>query len=265
MISRVHLEIHPQPDLVSCGPACLASLYTFWGDDIQLEQVLRDAERLPHGGTIAVLLACHALERGYRALLYTYNITLFDPTWFEGAGVAELPSGPAGPHPGWTQAPDPATLAAKLRAQLARKPSPRLAARTEIYLRYLELGGLITFADLEPPLLVSWLERGIPLLTGLSATYLYREARERVDPADPNVMIHDDVGGEPSGHFVLLRGYDRARTEVLVADPLQPSPVAESGLYRVGIERLQTAILLGILTDDANLLVLEPSNPPARL
>ena len=33
--------------------------------------------------TLAVLLGCHALRRGYEATIYTFNLQVFDPTWFE--------------------------------------------------------------------------------------------------------------------------------------------------------------------------------------
>ena len=50
----------------------------------------RDAARArgrrhPHarqGGTLDVFLANHALKRGYDATIFTYNLDLFDPTWF---------------------------------------------------------------------------------------------------------------------------------------------------------------------------------------
>ena len=29
-----------------------------------------------------MLLACHALRRGYQAKIFTYNLNIFDPTWF---------------------------------------------------------------------------------------------------------------------------------------------------------------------------------------
>ena len=75
--------------------------------------------------------------------------------------------------------------------------------------------------------------------------------------------IPDDVRGEPAGHFVVLCGYDRERREVLVADPLQIVPEAESHLYSVSIDRVIGAILLGIVTYDANLLIIEPPSPRA--
>jgi hypothetical protein len=259
---RVHLDILPQPDLVSCGPTCLHSLYRFWGEDISYAQVHDEVERLPHGGTLAVLLACHALERGYRALLYTYDLAMFDPTWFA-TPPAALATVASTQHAAW--APSAVDLAAKLRAQRRTKRSRAQKTRTADYLRYLDLGGRIAFADMGSALLESWLERGVPILTGLSATYLYRSAREREAPGDPNSLIEDDVRGLPTGHFVVLHGYDRQRGEVHVADPLQPNPVAPNGAYSVDIERLTAAILLGIMTDDANLLVLEPPRGPRSI
>jgi hypothetical protein len=59
------------------------------------------------------------------------------------------------------------------------------------------------------------------------------------------------------GHFVVVHGYDRKTREVLVSDPLADNP-AESHRYQVNQGRLQCAILLGILTWDANLLLVEP-------
>ncbi len=101
--------------------------------------------------------------------------------------------------------------------------------------------------------------RGQPIITGLSATYLYRTARE-YGPGDE----YDDVRGEPSGHFVLLCGYDRPKRTVLVADPLLENPISPDLYYEVGIDRLVGSILLGILTYDANLLIIEPRNVDSR-
>jgi hypothetical protein len=97
------------------------------------------------------------------------------------------------------------------------------------------------------------LRRGVPVLTGLSSTYLYRQAREHGgdDAAD-------DVRGEPQGHFVVLCGYRPKTQSVMVADPFRQDPMAPGQPYEVGLERLIGAILLGVLTHDANLLTIEP-------
>ena len=69
----------------------------------------------------------------------------------------------------------------------------------------------------------------------------------------------DDVRGAPCGHFVVLAGYHRDDRTVLVADPYLPNPVARGKrFYAVNIDRVICSILLGVLTYDANLLVIHP-------
>lgn len=231
--TRLHLEILPQPDEATCGPTCLHAVYQYFGDSISLGQVVHEAPRLRSGGTLAVFLACHALRRGYRARIYTYNLSVFDPTWF-------TPKRPI-------------DLRERLVAQRAAKKASKLHEATRGYLDFLDLGGELRFEDLTPGLVRRYLNRSIPILTGLSSTYLYRSARE-YGPRDDE----DDVRGEPAGHFVVLCGYGRETRQVLVADPLHPNPVSPSQVYPVGIDRVLCSILLGILTYDANLLVLHP-------
>jgi hypothetical protein len=98
-----------------------------------------------------------------------------------------------------------------------------------------------------------FLKRQIPVLTGLSATYLYGCARD----VGEHVLRADDVRGVPTGHFVVLFGYDRESRRALVADPHQDNPLFGSHYYEVGINRVLGAILLGVITYDANLLILE--------
>ena len=68
--------------------------------------------------------------------------------------------------------------------------------------------------------------------------------------------------GEPTGHFVVLCGYEAKTRDVLVADPLEENPLSSSHEYLVNIERVIGAILLGIVTYDANLLIIEPRKQP---
>lgn len=222
----------PQPDETTCGPTCLHALYRFWGDSEPLEAVIRRTRSLEDGGgTFAVFLACDALRRGYAATIYTYNLMVFDPTWFT-PGV---------------------DLAERLQRQRQAKTDPRLLHATEGYLEFLALGGRLRFADLGRTLIRGTLRRGQPILTGLSSTYLYRTAREFGPDSRP-----DDVRGSPGGHFVVLAGYDRHRRSVLVADPYGPHPYGPGHEYWMSIDRVLGAILLGVLTHDANLLLIQP-------
>ena len=231
---RLAIEIQPQPDDLTCGPTCLHAVYRFYGDEVALEQVVAEVGALETGGTLAVLLACHALRRGYRATIYTYNLHLFDPTWFAVPGV---------------------DLRAKLEAQAKAKPDAKLRFATEAYLEFLSLGGQVKYEELSARLLRRHLRRGHPLLAGLSSTYLYGVARESAE----RDFAPDDVGGSPGGHFVVLHGYEPEERIVHVADPYQDNPLDDGLHYAVGMDRLVGAILLGVITWDANLTIVEPA------
>jgi hypothetical protein len=226
--------VDPQPDDETCGPACLHGIYRHYGDNISLAQVAAELHRLDRGGTLDVFLANHALKRGYKVTLLTYNLEIFDPTWFA------LPA---------------EQIRERLKAQAAVKKWPRLQAATRGYDEFLRLGGTLELRDLEPSLLRKYLKRGIPVITGLSATYLYRAMRDI-----PETNVDDDVRGEPVGHFVVLTGYRKRPRELLIADPLQTNPLVGSRYYAVGAHRLIGAILLGTVTYDANLVVIEPKS-----
>jgi hypothetical protein len=231
MITKLHLDISMQPDDITCGPACLHSVYEYFGDSISLEQVITEVKSLKGGGTLAVLLANHALRRGYKATIYTYNLHVFDPSWFA----------------------EKTDLAEKLKAQASLKKDEKIAFATQGYLEFLEGGGKLLFEDLTIGLIRHFLKKSIPILTGLSSTYLYRTMRE-----NPDNNLDDNIAGMPTGHFVVLCGYDKGKREVLVADPYKMNPVSNDHYYTVSIARLLGAVLLGILTHDANLLIIEP-------
>lgn len=239
MVRRIHLDMKQQPDDYTCGPTCLHAVYNYYNDNIELEDVISQVERLEDGGTLGVMLANHALQRSYKAVIYTYNLRIFDPTWFD------LPDG---------------IIAIKLKQMLdGLEKGSKMALAVQQYLRFLELGGEIRFKDLNANLLRYYLKREIPILTGLSSTYLYRCARER-DAGDK--MVYDDIRGLPTGHFVVLSGYKLNNRTVRVADPYSSNPKYSKHYYDVKVDRLVNSILLGILTYDANLLILEPVNGP---
>ncbi len=235
MKRHLHLDMQQQPDDFTCGPTCLHAVYDFYGDTIELSDVIHQVDKLDDGGTLGVLLANHALNRGYKATIYTFNLRVFDPTWFE------LPSG---------------QILEKLRIQLHFKSDkPKLASAIRAYIEFLEAGGEVRLRDLNVSLIRGYLKKNIPILTGLSSTYLYRCARE-VDA--PDKMEYNDIQGEPTGHFVVLSGYNILEKTVKVADPYSSNPAYSAHYYHVKIDRLVNSILLGILTYDANLLILEP-------
>jgi len=231
MKTTLELEIQSQPDETTCGPTCLQAIYRYHDEAVPLRQIISEVPTLRGGGTLSVMLGLHALERGYRATMYTYDLGMFDPTWFR---------------------PDAPDMRARLLEQSQHKTDERLRLASQCYVSFLDKGGVIQLEDLNRALIRKYLNRGLPILTGLNSTYLYRNTRTFGEP-----MADDDVRGEAVGHFVVLCGYDKEARTVLVADPYGANPYSGNHYYEIDIDRVVCAILLGIMTHDANLLILE--------
>ena len=230
----LNFDIKAQPDDITCGPTCLHSIYQYYHDEIQLKQVVSEVKSLKSGGTLAVMLGNHALQRGYKAKIYTYNLNVFDPSWFA------LP-----------QTKMISNLKKQMRYKFRRK---KLQVASRAYIKFLEAGGIIQQTELDEHLLKKYLKQSTPILTGLSATYLYGTQREI-----PATNKYDSIKGEPVGHFVIINGYEEATNIVYMADPMNPNPL-KSQYYSVTFNRLINSIMLGIVTYDANLLVIEPKS-----
>ena len=229
------INMMPQPDDMTCGPTSLHAVYRYFGDRISLEEVIHEVHYLKEGGTLGVLLACHALKRGYHAKIYNYNLDVFDPTWFKD---------------------NKTDIIHKLEEQRKYKKNEKLQLAVDAHIEFLNLGGKIFTRDLSPSLLKRFFRLNVPILAGLSATYLYQSAREYTNETGETI-VHD-VLGYPYGHFVVLCGYDDEKKHVVVADPYLENPLSGNNYYSVKMSRLINAILLGIVTYDANLLVIEP-------
>jgi len=232
----IPIKIHTQPDDSTCGPTSLHAVYRYFKDPISLGEVIKEVPYLDEGGTLEVLLACHALRRGYRAIIYTYNLHVFDPTWI-GLSNEEVIH--------------------KLEQQVQVKKGKKLLRATQAYIDFLRLGGEMKCRDLTKALLREYFEQDIPLLTGLSATYLYQSARETTDE-DGN-SVYNDVSGFPVGHFVVLCGFGEDQKRIVVADPYRENPYSRDNYYEVNASHLINAIMLGMATFDANLLAIQPA------
>lgn len=237
MRKKISLTIQRQPDNTTCGPTCLHAVYNYYDDPITLQQCIKGVQQFEKGGgTLAVVLGNHALSKGYDAVVYTYNISIFDPTWKELV---------------------PEELAQKLEQQLAAKDrDEKFISASNAYIHFLRNGGQIKlFADMKADLIQSLLLNDFPVLTGLSSTYLYQSPREIGETTE-----YDEFKGEPGGHFVVLCGFDANTGEVLVADPFLPNPFANQHYYSVKMDRLVVAIMLGVMTYDGNLLIISPKD-----
>ena len=271
----INLTMQTQPNDETCGPTCLHAIYNHYGLPLSLDEIISQVERGYSGGTLAPFLGKHALNLGFSTTIYINNLDIFDPTWFSHQGHAKT------------------DLLNKLKAQMQHKKDKGLVQSSQAYQDYIERGGIVKFRTINTPLLKFYFDKQLPILTGLSATYLYRCPRERYTP--DGVGIYDDIHGTPCGHFVVLCGYDDLHRRIVIADPAQENPLShdnylteqttepEADFYNVtflrnapAVEKILkaygffeadfktqdglmiNAIMLGVLTYDANLLIVQP-------
>lgn len=234
-------DIAHQPTDSTCGPTCLHSIYRYWGDTIDLDRVIEETRTLPCGGTLGVYLGCHALSRGYSVSIYTYNLRLFDPTWFA----------------------RPEIIGERLIAQkVAKESDSRLVEASDAYLEFLSRGGVVRMRDFDASLAAEGLQNAQPMIAGLSSTYLYEMVREWGPNNEP-----DDIHGVAQGHFVVFSNYDPYTMTLNVSDPYFSSKdisgTAVSRHYRFPLTHVVSAVMLGVLTYDANIIVIRPRTLPS--
>lgn len=225
------IKVRRQPTDTSCGATCLHALYRFYGRRANLEDLIQEVPESPEGGTQSVFLACHALQLGFSAVTYSYNLRIFDPTWSELTSVE---------------------LLSRLEAREQILDNDKLRASHQAYIKFLKMGGSIRMDDLSPALLEHLLGQGGPVIAGLTSTYLYNESR-MTEGSRP-----DDVKGSAEGHFVIVVGYEAATQRVILADPYHPNRLSEKEQYSVSVFRFINSVMLGVLTYDANLLIIKP-------
>ncbi|NCP83884.1 MAG: hypothetical protein GW809_04455 [Bacteroidetes bacterium] len=228
-----NLTILAQPDDVTCGPTSLQAVYSFFGENVDLNDLITEIEMLEGGGTLAVYLGIHAMKLGYKATVYSYNLRVFDPSWFSFNSEQ---------------------LIKKLKKQLEYKDGKKFTKTCNAYLEFLEKGGTLRFDNLEPQVIQQYTSAQLPVIAGLSSTYLYPSKREF--ETRNNKIIYDDVRGEPTGHFVVVKEINEK--EVWIADPYQQNPYNSANReYKIPVHRFINSVMLGVITYDANLLILE--------
>jgi hypothetical protein len=224
-----------QPDDITCGPTCLQSIYNYYGDNLSLQETIQQTESLTTGGTLAVLLGCHALTRGYQVRLHSFNTDILDPSWFKLKNIS---------------------LIDKLNEQAQTTDDKKIRYISEAYNQFISLGGNIIFNDLSFQVIQTYLNQGHPLLSGVNATYFYQTMREYTN--DDLRSKHHEFLGEASGHFIVLYRSNN-ENDLHIADPYTPHPLSTTHHYTTSYNHWLHAFLLGTGTSDAELLVIIPS------
>jgi hypothetical protein len=231
MDKKLKLNILQQPTNTTCGPTALHAVYNYFDDKISLEEVVNNIVQFEEGGgTIAVHLARHALRQGYEVCLHSFNLNIFDPSWF---GLS-----------------DDQILENLKERLLKKKLTPKEQQVMSEYIAYFADGGKVYFEDLTKELIIRYLRQKTPIITSLNCTWLYQDERE-----NPITNVVDPMTGDPVGHFVVIHGIEKGR--VFIADPFEQNPFGETLYYDIDFDRLINSILLGISSHDGNLLIIK--------
>lgn len=226
-----NIKIQSQPTETTCGPTCLNSMYAFLKKPIPIKETISEVRYLDTGGTMGEALAINALENGLQATVYTHNLHVFDPTWFKLSKD---------------------NLIKKLKKQARAPKTLKIKKSSKLYIDHLKLGGKVRFKHLTAEFLYNLLVEKGPVIVGLSSTYLYMCERERNDDNE-----YDDIYGSPQGHFVILGGMSKNGQQVEIYDPLEDNPISKTNHYSVATTLLINSILIGAITYDANIIVIE--------
>jgi hypothetical protein len=225
------IAIEPQPTETTCGPTCLSAIYKFLKKPIPIKETISEVRYLDTGGTMGEALGINALENKLNVTIYTHNLHVFDPTWFRLSKE---------------------NLIKKLKKQAKAPKTLKIKKSSKLYIDFLRMGGKVKFEHLTPQFLHQLLIDKGPVIVGLSSTYLYMCERERNDDNE-----YDDVLGSPQGHFVVLAGMKKKGAQVEIYDPLDDNPISQSNNYSVDTTLFINSILIGAITYDANIVVIE--------
>lgn len=129
---HIPLQMLPQPTESTCGPTCLHAIYRHFKVEVGLDLLIEEIPEHEEGGTLSVNLALHALRKGFNARTYSYNLRIFDSTW-------------------WNLEPD--ELVEKLTRRIPCLRVDKLIQTHQAYIEFIQLGGQIRFNDLTPTFL----------------------------------------------------------------------------------------------------------------
>lgn len=209
---------------VNCGPNALAQLMSYYGEEVEPMELVRQTRMMKDFGTWDADLGKTAMAYGYRPTITTLNINTFNPRWYKLKKAA---------------------LIKKLSEREKKVKGKLKKMNTRAFADHLKAGGKLAFKPISRELLYEKLLLR-PVLVGLSSTYLYKTFPEK------------NIGGDfYNGHFVTLDGYDPKSDKFSVVDPWHKIPFSKNGRYKVKSDELIAAIYLGEATYDCTVLELD--------
>lgn len=224
-MKKLRVEIEPQPTIVACGPTCLHAVYRYFGREISIATIVDEVNHKVVEGCFDGALGVHAICAGLSARIASVNLRVLDPSWFVGHGIRE------------------ALVAAGNKTSELSLKNAALA-----YAAFVNAGGELALGGITFESIVNSISRSIPVIVGLSSTFLYRSRRSSITDGEETSV----------GHFVVVTGVDVKQRMVSIADPLSENPAGLGAYYDLPWDQLLSCICLGALTNDGAALIVWP-------
>lgn len=222
----LNVERFAQPDNITCGPTSLRMVLNYYGKSVSHEEMMKHFTLFPGIGVLDPHICLAAKAMGFQAKTISFNFRVI--------------------HPSWTRL-SREELLAKLKEYLPGIANYKDSVSTAGYIRWLEQGRRVEFQTLSRRLIVSYLQKGIPVIAALDMEYLYQ-----------GTVNWSEFRPEHATHFVVIFGYDAEKDAFQIADPWYEVPIPnEGGVYSVPADHLLMSILLGFQVNDADLVIIE--------
>lgn len=227
----MRLNILPQINHQLSGAETLRGIYAYYGEDISMDDLVVSTTRFSNRRLRPLALAIDALERGYAVTVHCCDTRIFDLSWM-GLVSSELKE--------------------KLEYHKSKADSVHLTQTFDAYIQILEKGGTIDLSEINRAVIRKAVELKAPIIAAVSATHLFHSKREYLDSKDRPVL--DDAKGKTAGHLVAVTAW--VGKEITLHDPYLANPITGKAKYKVYISRLMRSILLGVLSYDAQMVVI---------
>lgn len=220
LLSRLPKEhVFQESDSFTCGPCCLAMVYSYKGKKISLKDILNDFHHPEKGKpTYAPQLARHLNKNGVKTRLLTSTSHVLSPAW------KNLPR---------------EEVIEQLKEWIALHPKNLWLMDAIHNLFFLQEGGNVEQVSYTAQTIREMLDRGSLVILCIDEDWVW-EHRFKLDKSKTK-RVPNEVEGEVEGHFVLVTKYNGDTFHVL--DPFPTNLENRHGEYDINMNQLTNASL----------------------
>lgn len=199
----------------SCGPVCLANIYSYFGVKTDLKKILKDLDIDDRSTTYPAQLAIHIMSQGLETVFLNSNPFTVSPDWKEKTNTE---------------------IIERLGKWLKLNKKNRWYKNCQYLHTYLKKGGQFKITDLTTKLIDEYINKGYLILCCIEESWIWE--KRKITGTDK----YHDVKGAPRGHFIVL--YGEEKNDYLVSDPFPTGLKNKQGLYKLNKDKLLISSLV---------------------